>query len=791
MHVEAAGRGRRDRAGAEVLDLDRVGERDHRLARAREHHRQREREQDARRGASAWGRRHTYGPRDGESHKQIFSLGGHEVALSNPEKIYFPKAGITKRELVAVLPRGRGGRAARGRAAADDPQALRQRRRGRAVLSEARARRSARRASTSRRSRSRRAAAPTRSCVNNAAALVYVVNLGCIELHPHAVRAEDMDRPDELRIDLDPVPGVAWPQIIEVAKVAREVLGELGLVGWPKTSGSRGAHLWVRIEPRWTFAEVRRAALAFAREVERRAPAIATAKWWKEERRGVFLDYNQNARDRTTCCAYSVRARDDARVSMPLSWDDFLVARSGGVHAAHRAAHVRGAATRTRRSTTPARSTRCSSSRSPGAEGARRAVAAALREGRGRARRACAPEPTPRKPKLPVITIAQAKHKPDALAGLERWKARYPDVAAKLAPEDILVDTNRGRATAWYRVRINLRTCREAEHPPQEEPDPNYDPRTEYGRPTATSRSSEDLLELVRRRDLELIVAAVARRLVGPPALEVRRVAEPRALQWSYADLGARARCGSAPTTDPCRGSTGSSRRALRARASRSPATPPSPSTDGSRARPRAAARAARRAARASRLLERRRDADVMQHARVVVEPEQQRADERVLAALVPAEARDDAVRGARVLDLHHRALARQVGEVASAWPSTPSSPAPSKRWNQSCATARSRVAGVTCTRRLRAVASAASSRCAALRLRQRAQSSSPTASRSHATNDAGVSAASIFTRDAAGWMRSSSASKSRLAVGRDHDLAVEHAAVGQVSRSGTSSSGK
>src|SRR5678815_597207 len=153
--------------------------------------------------------------------------------------------------------------------------------------------------------------------------LVYVVNLGCIDLHPHAVRSEDMDRPDELRIDLDPVPGVGWSQIIEVATVVRETLDELGLVGWPKTSGSRGAHLWVRIHPSWPFSEVRRAALAFAREVERRAPTIATARWWKEERRGVFLDYNQNARDRTTCCAYSVRAREDARVSMPLAWDDF------------------------------------------------------------------------------------------------------------------------------------------------------------------------------------------------------------------------------------------------------------------------------------------------------------------------------------------------------------------------------------------------------------------------------------------------------------------------------------
>ncbi|HSN27052.1 MAG TPA: non-homologous end-joining DNA ligase, partial [Kofleriaceae bacterium] len=255
--------------------------------------------------------------------KQIFALGGHEVALSNPEKIYFPKAGITKLELVeyylAVEP-------CVLRAVARRPMILKRYVNGAEGEPFYQKRAPANvppfvdiATFTFPSGRS-----ANEICVTNAAALVYVVNLGCIELHPHAVRAEDMDHPDELRIDLDPVPGVGWPQIVEVAKVAREVLDELGLLGWPKTSGSRGAHLWVRIEPRWTFAEVRRAALAFAREVERRAPTIATAKWWKEERQGVFLDYNQNARDRTTCCAYSVRARDDARVSMALSWDDFV-----------------------------------------------------------------------------------------------------------------------------------------------------------------------------------------------------------------------------------------------------------------------------------------------------------------------------------------------------------------------------------------------------------------------------------------------------------------------------------
>jgi len=156
----------------------------------------------------------------------------------------------------------------------------------------------------------------------DAATLVWMANLACLELHPHPVRALDLDHPDELRIDLDPVPGVPWSQLREVAHVVRATLDDLGLVGWPKTSGSRGMHVYVRIHQQWTFAQVRRAALAFAREVERRAPALATSKWWKEERQGVFLDYNQNAKDRTIASAYSVRPKPDARVSAPLTWDE-------------------------------------------------------------------------------------------------------------------------------------------------------------------------------------------------------------------------------------------------------------------------------------------------------------------------------------------------------------------------------------------------------------------------------------------------------------------------------------
>jgi len=251
---------------------------------------------------------------------QLFELGGHEVKLSNPEKVYFPKAGITKLDLVEYYLSVESGVL---RALARRPMILKRYVNGAEgepfYQKRAPAKRPPWLGIATFKFPSGRSA--DEIVVNNAASLVYCVSLGCIELHPHAVRSEDMDRPDELRIDLDPVPGVTWPQIIDVAKVAREVLAEVGLVGWPKTSGSRGAHLWVRIEQKWPFTTVRRAALAFAREVERRAPTIATAKWWKEERTGVFLDYNQNARDRTTCCAYSVRARDDAPVPVPLSSD--------------------------------------------------------------------------------------------------------------------------------------------------------------------------------------------------------------------------------------------------------------------------------------------------------------------------------------------------------------------------------------------------------------------------------------------------------------------------------------
>ena len=391
--------------------------------------------------------------------KISLEVAGHEVTVSNPDKLYFPKAGISKLELVRYYLAVAEGAL---RAIARRPMILKRYVDGAEGEPFYQKRAPARRPpyvelATFTFPSGRHA---DEIVCNNAAALVYVVNLGCIELHPHAVRAEDMDRPDELRIDLDPVPGVPWSQIVEVARIARDVLAELGLVGWPKTSGSRGAHLWVRIEPRWTFAEVRRAAQAFAREVETRAPELATARWWKEERHGVFLDYNQNARDRTTCCAYSVRATPDARVSMPLAWDEFLACDPAAF---------------TLR-TVPERFAERGDAHAGIDDAAGRLDAllelAASQDATGPRERGA--------PELPVVTVAQAKRKPDALAGLERWKARHPEAAACLQPEDILVDTNRGRATAWYRVRINLQHVPAELHPPEEPPDPDYDPRSEW-----------------------------------------------------------------------------------------------------------------------------------------------------------------------------------------------------------------------------------------------------------------------------------------------------------------------
>ena len=325
--------------------------------------------------------------------------------------------------------------------------------------------------------------------VDDAAGLAWIVNLGCIELHPHAVRASDLDHPDELRIDLDPGPGVEWGDVRRVAMEAKALLDELGLRGWPKTSGSRGMHVNVRIHQQWTFTEVRRAALAFSREIERRAPGLATSKWWKEERKGVFLDYNQNAKDRTTCSAYSVRPLPDARVSAPLQWDeipdcnpaDFTVATMpgrfellGDPHAAmdEAAGSIEGLLE------LAARDEAAGLGDAPWPPHFRKMEGESPRVAPSRAKGAA--KQGARKPKMPLITVANSPNKQAALDGLERWKARHPEAATLLAVDDVLVDSMRGRSSTWTRIRVNLRNVPEAERPPQETPDPDDDPTREW-----------------------------------------------------------------------------------------------------------------------------------------------------------------------------------------------------------------------------------------------------------------------------------------------------------------------
>jgi bifunctional non-homologous end joining protein LigD len=323
--------------------------------------------------------------------------------------------------------------------------------------------------------------------VDDAAGLAWVVNLGCIELHPHPVRAGDLDHPDELRVDLDPGPGVAWTDVRQVAMEVKGLLEELGLRGWPKTSGSRGMHINVRILPRWTFTEVRRAALALAREIERRAPGLATSKWWKEERHGVFLDYNQNAKDRTTCSAYSVRPLPDARVSTPLEWKEvpdcdpaaFTVAtvpaRLASLGDPHAAIDAHPGDL-TALLALADRDEAAGLGDAPWPPHFRKMEGEAPRVAPSRAKGA------PRKPraKMPLLTIANSPDKAAALAGLDRWKQKYPAVAEKLAVDDVLVDSMRGRSSTWTRIRVNLRHVPEEQRPPQEAPDPDDDPTREW-----------------------------------------------------------------------------------------------------------------------------------------------------------------------------------------------------------------------------------------------------------------------------------------------------------------------
>ncbi|PYQ48855.1 MAG: DNA primase, partial [Acidobacteria bacterium] len=310
--------------------------------------------------------------------------------------------------------------------------------------------------------------------VRNAAQLLWIVNLGCIDLNPHPVRADDLDHPDELRVDLDPGPGVEWDDVRRVALIVRDVLDDHALRGWPKTSGSRGMHVNVRLERKWTFDQVRRAALTVAREVERRAPKLATSKWWKEERHGVFIDYNQNAKDRTVASAWSVRPTPDARVSMPVDWDEVADCDPAAftLVTAPKRFEERGDA-------------------SAGIDKAAGSLdkllelsAAQEAAGQGDApwpphykkQRGEPPRVAPSKQKHPLITVAKARYKEEALEGLERWKKRHRAAAKYLEVDDILVDSMRGRSSTWTRIRVNLRHVPEAKRPNEEAPDPDYDP---------------------------------------------------------------------------------------------------------------------------------------------------------------------------------------------------------------------------------------------------------------------------------------------------------------------------
>ena len=410
--------------------------------------------------------------KDADSH-ELLVVGGREVSISNPGKVLFPEPGYTKLDLaryyLAVAEgalRGAGGR----------PNMLVRYPNGIAEEFFYQKRAPASRPEwievVSLRFPSGRSADEV--VPRDAATLVWLANLACLELHPHPVRADDLEHPDELRVDLDPVPGVTWPQVREVAHVAQATLGDFGLVGWPKTSGSRGIHVNVRIQRRWTFEEVRRAALALAREVERRAPAIATSKWWKEERHGVFVDYNQNAKDRTVASAYSVRPKPSATVSAPLAWDEVDSCEPNDFTMATMPARFREIGDRHQ-----------GIDEDPGSiEALLELSSRHQREGLGdapwpphyqkqRGEPARVQPSKRRTSKHPLIEIGRAQRKEDALAGLERWKERHPEVVPHLDPADVLVDAMRGRFSTWTRIRVNLQHVPLDLRPVQEPLDPD------------------------------------------------------------------------------------------------------------------------------------------------------------------------------------------------------------------------------------------------------------------------------------------------------------------------------
>jgi DNA ligase D-like protein (predicted polymerase) len=437
----------------------------------------------------------------GKSQEIVLEVAGREVVITNPDKVFFPQAGHTKLDLanyyLAVAEAALRGIAGRPivlkryvngadqepffqkRAPEKHPEWVE------TVELKFPSGRTAR-----------------EIVVRDAAQLLWIVNLGCIDLNPHPVRADDLNHPDELRVDLDPGPGVSWDDVRRVALVLRDVLDEYGLRGWPKTSGSRGMHVNVRIKRRWNFNQVRRAALALSREVEHRAPELATSKWWKEERHGVFIDYNQNAKDRTVASAWSVRPTPDARVSMPLEWKEVATCDPAAFTLLTAPARFaeRGDATAGIDAAAGSLDKLLKLSEAQEAAGlgdapwpphykkqrgepprvapSRKRTESPKKKGSGR-----------RKSIHPLITVANAEHKEDALTGLERWKARHPETAAVLKVDDILVDSMRGRSSTWTRIRVNLRHVPEGKRPAEEPPDPDYDPWRSFRSDRRVSRA--------------------------------------------------------------------------------------------------------------------------------------------------------------------------------------------------------------------------------------------------------------------------------------------------------------
>jgi bifunctional non-homologous end joining protein LigD len=435
-----------------------------------------------------------------KAREAVLDVAGREVVITNPDKVFFPRAGHTKLDLARYYAavaegalRGIAGRPIVLKRYVDGAE-------GEPFFQKRAPERHPDWIETVElRFPSGRTAREI--VVRDAAQLLWIVNLGCIDLNPHPVRAEDLEHPDELRVDLDPGPGVSWEAVRHVTLLVRDVLDEHGLAGWPKTSGSRGMHVNVRIERHWSFDQVRRAALALAREVERRAPDEASSKWWKEERRGVFLDYNQNAKDRTVASAWSVRPTLDARVSMPLDWDEVAACDPAAFTLSTAPAWLaqRGDASAGIDQAAGSLDSLLALSASHEAAGLgdapwpphyRKQRDEPPRVAPSRQKAASAEPATGRRRSTqPLITVAKAAHKNDALAGLERWKARHPDAAARLQPDDVLVDSMRGRSTTWTRIRINLRHVPEDERPAAEPPEPDYDPWAELARRRAGSRA--------------------------------------------------------------------------------------------------------------------------------------------------------------------------------------------------------------------------------------------------------------------------------------------------------------